>query len=354
MRSWDSVCPVCLRQGVEATPMESAVPCRNGAQMENRTHSDDAVLVQCPVCGDYVVTDCDRVNLRSERQRAKWDHLRLSALLREQTTRSLPPFWLQCGMDPYGPLERTELTPINVDELLRRWPRTVSERLDRTLCNLARLSPSGGDAVELTGNYEPLAFAKTEKEAQYHIRALLDRKDLKLGHASSGVVSDAVLTPSGWQRVEELTRGASAPENPIFVAMWFGGEDQKAKLDDAYQRGIVPAVERAGYRATRVDLVEHNEWIMDEVLAGIRLAHFVVADFTGHRNGVYFEAGFARGLGIPVIHTCEETELGKAHFDTQQLNHVLWTTPEELCKRLYHRIMNTIGRGPHPPPTATG
>ena len=32
----------------------------------------------------------------------------------------------------------------------------------------------------------------------------------------------------------------------------------------------------------------------------------VVADFTGHRGGVYFEAGFARGLGIPVVWTCHK------------------------------------------------
>jgi nucleoside 2-deoxyribosyltransferase len=87
---------------------------------------------------------------------------------------------------------------------------------------------------------------------------------------------------------------------------------------------------------------------MDRVLGGIRLAPFVIADFTGHRNGVYLEAGFARGLGIPVIHTCLEDQLDEAHFDTKQLNHVLWSTPEELCLKLYHRIMSTIGQGPNP------
>ncbi len=36
---------------------------------------------------------------------------------------------------------------------------------------------------------------------------------------------------------------------------------------------------------------------------------FMIADFTGHRGGVYFEAGFAHGLGIPVIWTCREDQL---------------------------------------------
>lgn len=148
-------------------------------------------------------------------------------------------------------------------------------------------------------------------------------------------------------------------EDPVFVAMWFGVKEKKEDGDKTeeemrrmYDEGIKPAVEDAGYRVTRVDLVEHNEWIMDQVMAGIRAAPFVVADFTGHRNGVYFEAGFARGLGKTVIHTCEKEDLEKAHFDTQQLNHVLWTTPDELRKKLHLRIIGSpIGRGPHPPPS---
>jgi hypothetical protein len=42
----------------------------------------------------------------------------------------------------------------------------------------------------------------------------------------------------------------------------------------------------------------------------------LVADFTGQRGGVYWEAGFAQGLGIPVIRTCKSDELWKLHFDT--------------------------------------
>ena len=33
-------------------------------------------------------------------------------------------------------------------------------------------------------------------------------------------------------------------------------------------------------------------------MAEIRRSRFVVADYTGQVNGVYFEAGFALGLGL--------------------------------------------------------
>lgn len=345
MRGSESECPVCRRKDIKAKAIASAV---QTSGWSNRSHSDSAIFFDCPACGEFVVTEMDCVNLKSPR--SQWTPNHLSALLREQTIRRLPRFWLRDGMEPYGPLELSKnLAPIDVNELLERWPRTVPERIDRTLCNLARLSPTGGHDIKLDPNDTALAFAQTAEEARYHINALrlyglLDGKihvDL--------TPSNFTLTPNGWARFEELTHGASAPENPVFVAMWFGGEDEKSQMDEVFQKGIQPAIEQAGYLVTRVDLAEHNDWIMDKVLGDIRLAPFLVADFTRHRNGVYFEAAFARGLGTPVIHTCQREDFGKAHFDTVQLNHVLWDTPEVLRTKLYHRIVGTIGRGPHPP-----
>lgn len=68
----------------------------------------------------------------------------------------------------------------------------------------------------------------------------------------------------------------------------------------------------------------------------------MVADFTGHRHGVYFEAGFAMGLGIPVIWLCQEDEIDKTHFDTRQYNHILWNSAEDLYQKLLNRIQATV------------
>lgn len=347
MTQSDSVCPICLRENANLKRIESAIPDKSGYKPKNRTHADSAFFVHCIACGEFVVSTCDCVNLNSGRG-TRWNPAHVSALLREHTIHRLPPFWLQDGMDPYGSLEWDgALATIELDELLRRWPRTVPERIDRTLCNLARLAPTGGDNVDIDHGDFAVAFAETHSEAYYHINTLKLRNLVNGYFSTTGLASGIELTLDGWARFEKLTIGGSAPENPVFVAMWYGDKDQKKRMDEAFHKAIEPAVEQAGYRATRVDLAEHNDWIMDKVIGDIRLAPFIVADFTGHRNGVYFEAGFARGLGIPVIHTCESSHFGKAHFDIGQLNHVLWDTPEELRKKLFHRIIGSIGQGPH-------
>jgi len=132
--------------------------------------------------------------------------------------------------------------------------------------------------------------------------------------------------------------------------MWFGDDssnESRAFMQDLYENHVRSAIENAGYHCDRVDLIPHNDFIMDKVLGMIRLAPFVVADYTGNRNGVYFEAGFARGLGIPVIHTCRADHFERAHFDIKQINTITWSEPEELAEKLYHRIAGTLGLGPY-------
>jgi len=364
MEPWKENCPVCLAGEVKTTSIRSAVP-YDGRKygMENRTNSDDADLICCQACGEFVVTEGDQVKLLGDRSHINWIPSQVSALLREQNIRRLPPFWIRFGMDPYGPLERADLTPITLPELLGRWPRTVADRIDRTLSNLARLSQTAGAEIDVTQQETiqglvhdtSLAFAETQSEAKFTFMALVQYGLIKCIKEASLIWPITVaLTPNGWVRFEELTRGRSDLKNPVFVAMWFGGEDQRQMMDEAFNNGILPAIEHAGYRATRSDLVEHNDWIMDKILGDIRVAPFVVADFTQNRNGVYLEAGFARGLGLPGIHTCKIDHLENTHFDTAQLNHVLWSTPDELCEKLYHRILGTIGQGPHPFPPQRG
>lgn len=154
-----------------------------------------------------------------------------------------------------------------------------------------------------------------------------------------------VLTVGGHARLAELEKTDTA-SSTAFVAMWFDDS-----MHDAWERGIEPAIRDAGYEPVRIDQQEHVNKIDDEIIAEIRRARFVVADFThgdkGARGGVYYEAGFAHGLDIPVIFTCREGLLDQIHFDTRQYNHILWTEPNELRNSLADRIMATLGDGPH-------
>ena len=159
----------------------------------------------------------------------------------------------------------------------------------------------------------------------------------------SGYEFGAKVEVPGYRRIEELKTVTDSSQ--CFVAMWF---DQST--DEAYEQGIKPAVETAGYSPLRIDRREFIGKIDDEIVAQIRRSGFLVADFTqgddGVRGGVYYEAGFAHGLGLPVIFTCHRGSIGKLHFDTRQFNHIVWESPSELQRQLIHRIGSVLGDGP--------
>ncbi len=158
------------------------------------------------------------------------------------------------------------------------------------------------------------------------------------------VFHELMLRPPGYSRLAALD-GINTGSRQAFVAMWF---DDSMKA--AYEEGIAPAIREAGYEPMRIDRKHHNNKIDDEIIAEIRRSRFLVADFTqgrtGARGGVYYEAGFAHGLNLPVMFTCRADAIKKVHFDTRQYNHITWKNPEELKERLAKRISATLGDGP--------
>ncbi len=151
------------------------------------------------------------------------------------------------------------------------------------------------------------------------------------------------VTVEGHRHIQEQKTNTDSAQ--AFVAMWFSEE-----MNDGYDNGVKPGIESAGYKPVRIDQKADVNKIDDEIIAEIRRSRFLVADFTqgkdGARGGVYFEAGFAYGLGIPVIHTCRKDTIDKLAFDTRQYNHIVWETPEELRDALAKRISARIGDGP--------
>jgi hypothetical protein len=133
-------------------------------------------------------------------------------------------------------------------------------------------------------------------------------------------------TPRAWSEVERLLT-TQTDSNQAFVAMWFNDS-----VEEAFTKGIAPAIAHSGYRPLRIDQKEHNNKIDDEIIAEIRRSRFVIADFTcapgSPRGGVYYEAGFARGLGMPVIWTCKNESMSDLHFDTRQYAHIVWGAPD--------------------------
>ncbi|MBI4184802.1 MAG: hypothetical protein HY521_12490 [Proteobacteria bacterium] len=199
----------------------------------------------------------------------------------------------------------------------------------------------GPGHTEFGGRLLAHSESVTAQEGNYLVEQLEKKGFLEV---RSKDAAEYVITVDGYAYLSDLEKKA-VDSKQAFVAMWF---DDSMKA--ACEEGIEPAIRDAGYEPLRIDRKEYISKIDDEIIAEIRRSRFLVVDFTqgetGARGGVYYEAGFAHGLNIPVIFTCREDAIDKVHFDTRQYNRIMWKTPEELRARLAQRISATIGDGP--------
>jgi len=293
----------------------------------------DIGTVVCTRCGRYRLTHEAELELAA-RPRDPRDKAMLAGATRERSEQGRPI--TICSSDYRAPGQ--EPVGVGIADILGSLvPRSVQDKVDRSLLNLSRKTRHIGDQVEVDpGRDYPLFFAENGDGARLVLDHLVESRllDRTISYDQGG--GRYRLTVAGWQRAEQLQR--PRPEGrQVFVAMWF---DQQ--LREAWENGLRPAIEEAGYSPMRVDLAQFNEKIDDYIIAQIRTSRFLVVDVTGHRRAVYFEAGFAMGLGLPVIFTCQQDHLGECSFDTRQYNHIVWDTPEDLREKLKNRIQATV------------
>ena len=227
--------------------------------------------------------------------------------------------------------EIPELTQDLVDRAKNGELRSLlpSQKADLLLQRLAQAIPNVGEPIDWP-NFAAVddVAASCAAESKHEVRMLLKYlRELHFTAPEGG--RNLTMTAQGYQRIAELEM-EGIDSNQVFVAMWFD-ESVNNVYDDAIKR----AIEEAGHTPYRVDKPSHEDEgtyemkVCDRIEVEIRRSRLVIADFThgkeGARGGVYYEAGLARGLGIPVIWTCREDMLkDKLHFDTRQYPHIGW------------------------------
>ena len=283
----------------------------------------DKVTYNCSRCGKFEISG----TAESIAER-KGKSIELSAWLRERN---------------YLGIEIPMLTSDFLSEVVNTLPSyTVSEKQNKLLRAIEIQTQFPGDTVLLQPNFDfPLSWAANENEFRYYIRSMISAGYLSLVDPKRSVSDlhfSVVITSIGWEFLEKK-RFDLSKKYQVFVAMSF---DQSMK--SIYDSSIGPAVLSTGYKPYRVDSEHHLDRIDAKIVAEIKESRFLIADVTQQKTGVYYEAGFAQGLGIPVIWTVRSDDLKNVHFDTRQFNHVVWSEEIEFKEKLADFILATIGR----------
>lgn len=255
---------------------------------------------------------------------------------------------------------------ITYNELDLEYPGNPYQRISMVLENLVNYNPTLGKSIRFGKTSDEMSekpdivwlFMPGNddiKEAWEMYQFLLSADYLKIHNGGSSTDSScAILTEKAWNYIIPKKE---APSKNIFIAMSYSGT---AELN-FYEKAVKEAISKCGYTPMIIRDKEHIDYIPLEIEYEISHSSALIADLTEQNNGVYYEAGLARGKGIPVIFTCNKTEnegnlekkdkksttenrtgSGKIHFDVAQINTIFWQHDEQKTGELKDRLIRRI------------
>jgi len=293
----------------ECTFCQSSVP-RATAQKR----CGDAQEISCPCCGTYLITGTAIDAIPHWKLTAsKWAAIAYS--LKRMTGRATAP-----RLD---------------GETLRALRDTAQlSHPDQILEDFVLWAGSGsrwpGDSVDLTyGKHRTLLGAVSQEPFNYMLTCI-DQSPYFTGLLMESAdqpsrLLQCALTPAGWEHFRKISRSRVA-QRYGFIAMKYND----TQIDAVVREHFVPQVKLAGFDLQRLDDGQPAGLIDDQLRLRIRQARFLVCDLTHGNRGAYWEAGYAEGLGIPVIYTCrrdvfdDPNHVHHPHFDAAHWVTVPW------------------------------
>jgi hypothetical protein len=265
---------------------------------------------ECPRCGRYSLSGTLKA---------------LGDFPGDTATAGLVSHHLRRRQRPVG--EPPHLDEYRFPELVESaYPPTPAEQAENLILWLGGALEAPGESIEIESlKHRAIIGAFNDANLRW---LLVNARDHGLLEGSIAEAHRAphrmTLSFAGWQRYQELRRSARDSRR-AFMAMRFGD----ARLDKAYS-AFRTGAKRAGFELFRLDENAPAGLIDDRLRVEIHRSRFLVADLTDENAGAYWEAGFAEGLGRPVIYTCREDvfDEGGTHFDTNHHLTVKWSADD--------------------------
>ena len=304
-------CPICQTEIKE--------DCRYAASGDDSESLDD-IYFKCRRCGNYRIAGLEEAHLPP-------DSTAITRAALSHAVRLL-------ANGNKNPKISKELIERIIDS--PRLP-TPDEQAEYLLLLLGDKLEAPGESFDLDSPEYEAVIGAVNAEGLRFIRDALTKEDLLKPADLSDSPESVTLTFSGWRRYGELKRGRSESKK-VFMAMPFGNHE----ISMVYENCFKVAVVKTGFHLERLDEAPKAGSIDDRLRVEIRTSRFMIAELTGSNLGVYWEAGFAEGLGKPVIYTCRKEYFKKkgTHFDINHLHTVCWE-PDDL-QQAEHQLKNTI------------
>lgn len=207
-----------------------------------------------------------------------------------------------------------------------RIPVTLEDKGNRLLQYLYRHSDTPGEAVviqPLSGSYN-LTYSPNLQELVYIIDKLINEQLL----IREGMTFK--LTEKGWN--EAAASAGGKKRKPCLVLI-----SADKELCSDWLEKLLPRIEQYGYlpRLLVHSNTQHTEPYSLDLVGESKL---IIADLSGRSPEVYFTAGYALGLNIPVIWTVHSSDADSLVVQVQDIRPIVWDTAEELSVILQQKL----------------
>ncbi|SHG64957.1 hypothetical protein SAMN05443144_14213 [Fodinibius roseus] len=280
--------------------------CQRDAKVEKKD-AGRYFKVECPKCGKF-----------------EWEKEIPMHLPDYQEHSIIISYWIRNNQKDEDKEDRLYLDDKLVKTIIRDIDLpSIAEKAQNLLLLIGNDLNRPDEKIELTNDkkleYITKIGAKDDNELVYIIAYLksqgLIETDLNyLFEAENKIFDNFVsFTFRGWSEFERFSSGEETKE-VAFMAMDFNDSN----VEKAYQDCFKPAVSKTGFELFNLREKPKAGLIDNRLRSEIRKSRFILADLTNNNLGAYWEAGFAEGLGRPVIYLCEKSHFKQfqTHFDT--------------------------------------
>ncbi len=292
-------CPVCQSEPTKREP-------------DNRGR--DVIHFTCPLCGEYTFSRTLVEDIAHTLRTVPASALKISHAIRlmQQSTK------------------RPELYTNTIEEVLKITLPKPKEQADLMIRWLGENLPSPGKVIDINAAHHMTIMGAKSPEGFMLVLQHLLATELICGHMNNNISSRhsiiGTLSFKGWSYYEELKLGKTHYRK-AFMAMKFGD----AELNSIVENVFKVAANQTGFDLKLLSDTPKAGLIDDRLRVEIQSSDFVLADLSHDNQGAYWEAGYAEGLGKPVIYTCKKSKFdeAKTHFDTNHHLTVVWDSENQ-------------------------
>lgn len=326
-------CPICTKNQLPTG--------HSSCKKEPSTTDDTLTNYECKYCGKFQIDNGFlENNFKNIINISRKDNYKLQCYLREQN-----------NLLNVVPLITKKL----IEQVLTSRDKTLQEQFNLLIKNLSKFIRKFSNISDLQLELLMIdSWVQKDYQHDYYVLGKLFEKaynmELLISEPNYGysiplnygvtIQRAKDFTIKGLEYLESIDL-KNKNSNKIFLAFKF--VENKETFEEI-KRFIENDIEDIKFQAVIVnqDTTEHNEKISDKIIAELKGARMIVADFSAHSPNVYFEAGYAMGMNIPVIWTCHTEHLEDMAFDVSHFPVIGWEDINDFKEKLRDRILRLI------------